>query len=157
MSNSQHVTVMQVGFRSQETPTLESRGVPDVGKSETIWSFFYIGYETLATWCEEPTHWIRLMLGKTGSRRRRRQRMRWSDGINNSMDMNLSKLQEQDRGAWHTAVHGVIKSWISLSDETTTHENLMSSYLQMIWFLPTPSRGFTWKMFRRYLNYNTGA
>ena len=54
-----------------------------------------------------------LMLGKTqGKRRRGWQRMRWLDGITNSMNMNLSKLQEivEDRGAWHSAVHGVTKN-----------------------------------------------
>ena len=54
------------------------------------------------------------MLGKIeGKRRREWQRVIWLDGITNSMDMNLSKLEEivDDRGAWHATVHGATKSW----------------------------------------------
>ena len=117
---------------------------PVIPKGNQSWIF--IGRtdaeaETAILWPPHGKDWLTGKypeLGKTeGGKRRGRQRMRWVEGITNSMDMSLSKLQElvMDKEAWHAAVHGVSKSRTQLSDWT---EHMHAQLLSRVWLFLTP-------------------
>ena len=126
---------MQTARKEQERRECEEERIPTgerKGKQAREWilthSTEYLYSNPLATWCEELMHWKRpwcwerLRAGGEGGQRMRCQRMRWLNGITDSMDVSFSKLREivKDRETWRAAVHGFSKSWTWLRDRTTT-------------------------------------
>ena len=107
-----------LGQEGNQTSPSKRKSTLNIHWKAWCWSSNILGHLMWRTESLEKT----LMLGKTETRRRGRQRMRWLDGVTDLMDMSLSKFREivKDRETWHAEVHGITKSWIWFSDWITT-------------------------------------
>ena len=116
------VSWQSLGLQRGQTSQSWRKSTLNIHWKDWRWSW---SSNTLAVWCKESTYWKKtLLLGKIeGKRRRGWQRMRRLDGITDSVDMSLSKLQQivKDRKAWCTAVQGVTERQTWFSDWTTRH------------------------------------
>ena len=109
-----------LGLQGDQTSQSQKKSVLNIHWKDWCWSW---RSNTSVVWCRADSLEKTLLLGKTEGRRRGRQRMRWLDGITNSINMSLSKLQEmvKDRKSWHAAVHRVTKNqtwssnWMTIS------------------------------------------
>ena len=115
--------------KTLESPLDSKENKPVHPKGNQPWIFIHWkdwnwSSNTLATWCEEPTYFIK------DRRRRGQQRMRWLNGITDSINMTLSKYRDiaKDRAAWHVAVRGVTKNQTWLSDWTTAKGDRIKNF-----------------------------
>ena len=117
-------SVESLGLQGDQTSQSWRKSTQTIQWKDWCWSW---SSSTLATWCKEMTLEMTLILGKIKGRRRSGwQRMRWLDGITDSMHMSMSELQDmvEDREAWCASVHGVTKSWTWRNDWTAVQHSL---------------------------------